>query len=119
MTAQPWEAWAPPLDPPTPGGLPYDQAKQIAAEWWDHEPHECAARQWESYAATLPPTPAVAVVTTGAQSITYGAARPGGDYGLAIERAAWHRSFLDTVTSVPIRKTPQLARRRTLSGRWP
>ena len=27
----PWEAWAPPLDPPAAGGLPYGQAEAIAA----------------------------------------------------------------------------------------
>jgi hypothetical protein len=106
--SQPWEAWAPPLDPPTAGGLPYDQAAAIAADWWASEPHLCAALQWEGYAAMQDPTPAIAVVTTGAQSVTYGTARPGGAYGLAIERAAWHRSFLDTVASVPIRKTPAI-----------
>ena len=104
MTAAPawWESWAPPLDPPVAGGLPYAQAELIASVWWDEDPHEAAAQMWEAYAATLPPTPAIAVVTTGAQSITYGGARPGGDYGLAIARAEWHRSFTGLV-SVPLR----------------
>ena len=28
------------------------------------------------------------------RSITYGGARPGGEYGLAIARAEWHRTFV-------------------------
>jgi hypothetical protein len=101
-TAPDWEAWAPKLDPPTPGGLPYDQAQAIAAAWWAEDPHEAAALMWEAWAATLPPTPAISAVTTGAQSIAYGRAVPGGDYGLAIARAEWHRSFTSG-RSVPLR----------------
>jgi hypothetical protein len=119
VTGQPWETWAPPLDPPTAGGLPYDQAQAIADACWDEQPHLCAALQWEAYAATLPPTPSVAVVTTGAQSITYGAARPGGEYGLAIARAEWHRSFLDELVSVPLRKTPAIGGRERPFNWWP
>jgi hypothetical protein len=96
-----WQAWAPPLDPPTAGGLPEAEAQAIAAAWWDHDPHLCAALQWEAYAATLEQTPAVSMVNTGAQSVAYGAARPGGDFGLAIARAEWHRSFC-TGRSVPL-----------------
>ncbi len=105
----PWEAWAPPLDPPTAGGLPAEQAQLIADQWWAIEPHECAERQWEHYAATLPPTPVVASVTTGAQSVAYSPAQPGGEFGLAVARAAWHRSLLPTLASVPLRVA---ARRR-------
>jgi hypothetical protein len=61
----PWEAWAPKLDPPTSGGLPYDEAAAIAAVWWDEDPHEAAALMWEAYAARLDPTPAVSMVNTG------------------------------------------------------
>jgi hypothetical protein len=60
------------------------------------------ALQWESYAATLPPSAAVSQVATGSQSVTYAPALPSGDYGLAIARAAWHRSFT-TLASVPLR----------------
>ena len=71
MTAGPsWEAWAPPLAPPTDGGLPVDEAQAIADAWWDDEPHLCAALQWEAYAATLPPALAVAQVSTGMQSVS-------------------------------------------------
>ena len=99
----PWQAWAPPIDPPTPGGLPADQAACIADDWWEVSPHLCAAMLWEAYAAMLPPTPAVAAVSTGAQSVSYSPAMPGGDYGLAIARAAWHRSFVfGTLVSVPL-----------------
>jgi hypothetical protein len=57
---------------------------------------------WEAYAATLPPSAAVSQVATGAQSVTYNPALPAGDYGLAIARANWHRSFT-TLASVPLR----------------
>ena len=60
---------------------------------------------WESYAATLPPELAVAQVSTGAQSVSYGRATPGGELGAALTRAAWHRSFTSAV-SVPLRARP-------------
>ena len=103
VTAGPsWESWAPPLAPPADGGLPVEEAEAIAAAWWDDDPHLAAALMWESYAATLPPTPAVSSVTTGYQSVSYGPPTPGGDLGLALARAAWHRSFT-TGVSVPLR----------------
>ena len=43
---------------------------------------------WEAYAAALPPALAVAQVSTGAQSVSYGQATPGGDLGAALARAA-------------------------------
>jgi hypothetical protein len=98
-----WESWAPPLNPPAATGLPYDQAQAIAAAWWHDDPHLCAALMWESYAASLPPAPAVAQVSTGVQSITYGRAIPGGELGMALTRAAWHRGFT-TGLSVPLRR---------------
>jgi hypothetical protein len=97
-----WESWAPPLAPPTTGGLPRDQAQAIADACWDDEPHLAAALMWESYAATLAQTAAVSQVTTGSQSLTYSPAAPGGDFGLAVARAAWHRSFLGGLGSVPL-----------------
>ena len=97
-----WVAWAPPLDPPTPGGLPYEMAAAIADQWWTVSPHLCAALQWEAYAGTLAPTPSVSVVNTGAQSVTYLPARPVGDFGDAMDRAAWHRAFLGDTFSVPL-----------------
>jgi hypothetical protein len=107
MAAGPsWESWAPPLDPPATGGLQLELAGAIADAWWDVDPHLAAALMWESYAATLPPTPAVAQVTTGVQSVSYRPALPGGDYGLAIARAEWHRSFSGAV-SVPLRVAPR------------
>ncbi len=101
--ASSWEAWAPPLAPPADGGLPYDEAQAIADAWWDEEPHLAAALMWESYAATLPPSLPVAQVATGMQSVSYGRAVPGGELGAAVTRAAWHRSFLSTLQSVPLR----------------
>jgi hypothetical protein len=98
-----WRAWAPPLEPPTPGGLPEDQAQGIADDWWDDEPHMAAALMWEAYAALLPPTPVVAQVATGSQSVSYNPPLPGGDYGLALTRAAWHRAFLPTLGSAELR----------------
>jgi hypothetical protein len=93
VTAVPsWERWAPPLDPPAPGGLPLADAVAIAAACWDDDPHLAAAIMWEHYAAQLAPEPAVASVTTGAQSVVYSGAAGGGDFGKATARAAWHRS---------------------------
>jgi hypothetical protein len=104
MTARPpgWRVWSPPLDPPTAGGLPYADAELIADLHWADDPHLCAALMWESYAATLPPGSAVSQVQTGAQSVTYSPAMPGGEYGQAISRATWHRSFLGNLVSVPL-----------------
>lgn len=105
MTTPPpaWEAWAPPLDPPTAGGVPYALAEAIATEWWDVSPHLCAALQWEFYAGMLPPTPAVSSVNTGVQSVSYSPAAPVGEYGAALGRAQWHRSFLvGDLVSVPL-----------------
>jgi hypothetical protein len=53
----PWVAWAPPLDPPTPGGLDLGEAEAIALAYWHDDPHLAAALMWEHYAATLPPAP--------------------------------------------------------------
>jgi hypothetical protein len=105
-----WEAWAPPLSPPASGGLPVDQAEAIAAAWWEEDPHLAAALMWESYAATLPATPTVSQVATGAQSVSYSPAQPAGDYGLALARAAWHRSFT-SAQSIPL-EAPERPRRR-------
>lgn len=98
-----WESWAPPLSPPTADGLPYDTASAIADQLWEASPHLCAALQWEAYAGMLPPMPSVRRVNTGAQLVDYDPPAPTGDYGLAMSRAQWHRSFLaDTMTSLPL-----------------
>ncbi len=102
-----WRAWAPPLDPPTAGGLPEADAEEIAAAYWDDDPHEAAMIMWENYAAMLPPMPTVAQVATGSQSVSYSPPMPGGDYGLAIGRAAWHRSFLGTLRTAPLTVGPR------------
>lgn len=112
--AAPWEAWAPPLDPPATGGLPAADAELIAAAWWHRDPHLCAALMWESYAATLPPASAVSQVQTGAQSVTYSPAAPGGELGAALARAAWHRSHVGTLVSVPLRAVRRSACRAVL-----
>ena len=101
MTPASWESWAPPLDPPTAGGLPYAEAEAIAEAWWNEDPHLCSALQWESYAATLAPELPVSMVTTGGQSVAYGQSIPGGEVGKAISRAQWHRSFTSS-GSVPL-----------------
>jgi len=102
-----WQTWAPPLDPPTAGGLDATTAQCIADTYWSIDAHLCAALQWEAYAATLPPTPVVAAVATGSQSVTYSPAQPGGDYGLALQRAAWHRSFVTgQVLGIPMQLAP-------------
>jgi hypothetical protein len=105
-----WRSWAPPLDPPTAGGLPVDQAGEIAAAYWAGDPHEAAALMWEAYAAGLPPTPTVAQVATGSQSVSYSPPIPGGDYGLAITRANWHRSMAGSLHTVPMVADSPVAR---------
>lgn len=105
MNGIPWQAWAPPLDPPTQPGLPLDYAQSIADAYWATDPHLCAALQWEAYAGMLPPTPSVSQVSTGMQSVAYSPAGPGGDYGLALARAEWHRSFTSLQT-VPLTLAP-------------
>lgn len=101
-----WTAWAPPLDPPTAGGLPADTAQNIADAYWLTDPHLAAAMMWEAYAAMLPPAPAVAQVSTGVQSVSYQPPLPGGDYGLAMGRAAWHRSLRGSAESVALDLAP-------------
>jgi hypothetical protein len=102
VTGIAWQKWAPPLEPPTAGGLPEEEAQRIADAYWDDDPHLAAALMWEAYAAILPPTPTVAQVATGSQSVSYSPPRPGGEYGTAIARAEWHRSFLGTLASAPL-----------------
>jgi hypothetical protein len=101
-----WHSWAPPIDPPTAGGLPEAEAEAIADAWWPGDPHRCAALMWESYAATLPPSAAVSSVSTGAQAVTYNPPLPGGEFGLAVGRAAWHRSMLGSLGSAPLVLAP-------------
>ena len=55
MAALDWTAWAPPLDPPAADGLLAGAAQAVADATWSTDPHLCAALQWESYAAMLPP----------------------------------------------------------------
>jgi hypothetical protein len=106
-SAPPWQLWAPPLDPPTAGGLPVAVAEGIATAYWGQSPHLAAALMWEAYAGMLPPTPAVSSVSTGAQSVAYSPAAPTGAYGLAVARAAWHRSFIaDELVVAPLCKAP-------------
>lgn len=106
MAALGWQAWAPPLDPPTDGGLPVDAAQAIADACWSADPHLCAALQWEAYAAMLPPAPSVAQVSTGVQSVTYSPPMPGGGSGAAMARAAWHRALMGSLASVPLDLAP-------------
>jgi hypothetical protein len=101
-----WQLWAPPLDPPTPGGLPFDTAQMLADATWGTDPHLCAALQWEAYAGMLPPAAAVAQVSTGAQSVSYSPPMPGGDSGLAMARAAWHRSLMSSGIGVELVQSP-------------
>ena len=109
-----WESWAPPLFPPTEGGLPYDVAAAIADAWWPEDRHLCAALQWEAYAATLPPELPVSMVTTGSQSVAYGTPIPGGEMGKAVARANWHRSFTSAGSVPLVTATP----RRAPVGTW-
>ena len=98
-----WESWAPPLFPPTEGGLDRGEAQSIADAWWDEDRHVCAMLMWEFYAATLPPELPVAMVTTGSQAVSYGQPTPGGEVGAALARAQWHRSFV-SAGSAPLHR---------------
>jgi hypothetical protein len=62
-------------------------------------------------------TPTVSQVATGAQSVSYSPALPGGSYGLALARANWHRSFT-TAVSVPLESPMAEARRDLDRHRW-
>jgi len=97
-----WQTWAPPLNPPTAGGLDANTAQAIADATWLTDPHLCAALQWEAYAATLTPSPSYGSVSTGAQSVSYQPPSPGGEYGAAMARAAWHRSLMGSAETVPL-----------------
>ena len=55
----------------------------------------------------------VSPVATGTQSVSYGRAVPGGDLGAAMTRAAWHRSLLSGLVSVPLRAGAQRTRPRS------
>jgi len=77
-------------------------AQAIADATWSYDPHLTAALQWEAYAASLPPAASVAQVSTGAQSVSYSPPLPGGDFGLAMSRAAWHRSLMGSGGSVEL-----------------
>jgi hypothetical protein len=94
-----WQLWAPPLDPPVAGGLPVSVAQSIADATWATDPHMCAALQWEAYAGMLPPMPAVSSVSTGAQSVAYSPPLAGGDFGLAMQRAEYHRKLAGSLTT--------------------
>jgi len=86
------------------GGLDLEMAESIHQAWAGQDPHCAAAEMWEAYAATLPPSPNVAAVSTGVQSVSYSPPMPGGDYGAALARAEWHRSFCrGELISVPTR----------------
>jgi hypothetical protein len=88
----PWQPWAPPLDPPVDGGLPIAVAEGIADQFWLTDWYYAIGLMWEAYAAMLPLTPAVASVSTGAQSVNYDPPAPTGDYGSAIAKAEWYFS---------------------------
>ena len=73
---------------------------------------------WEHYAAILPPSLPVAQVATGMQSVSYGRAVPGGELGAAITRAAWHRSLLSGLISVPLSNAVPHPVTRTRPTTW-
>lgn len=110
-----WELWFPPLDPPVEGGLPRDVAEDLAASWWECDPHLAAALAWETYAAMSPLEPSVRSVQTGVQAVTYES--PGGRWAMAMARAAWHRSMAGGFGSVPLELAP-VGEARELPVNW-
>jgi hypothetical protein len=98
---QGWEAWAPPLNPPDPAGMPREVAQGIADTYWPGEPYICAGLQWQWYALSLKPAPAMSSVSTGVQTVSYANAKSAFD--AAMERAQW---FFDaefgSLVSVPL-----------------
>lgn len=92
-----WELWAPPLDPPTEGGLDRALAERIAEADFDC-PYTAPALMWDAYAAQQAPEPVVASVSTGVQQVTY--AGGSGPSTVARARAEWLRSLCGTVGSV-------------------
>lgn|SRR5215471_783957 len=102
--AIPWQLWAPPLDPPNDDGLPEEIAQEIAYAWWDTDPWLAAAMMWEAFALMQPLTPAVASVSTGAQTVSY--SQPGGRWAWAMARADWFRQQRGGLASVPLEVAP-------------
>ena len=96
-----WMAWAPPLNPPDPAGMPLAVAQGIADEFWPDQPYLTAGLQWQWYALSLPVAPTVTTVSTGVQSVGY--ATGSSPFALAMERAQW---YLDqgqgSLVSVPL-----------------
>ena len=90
------------LPPMSEAGLPQEEAAgmlEAASPDWHHG----LAQVWTAYAGTLPPSPSVSSVNTGAQSVTYSPAAPAGEYGAALARAAWHRAQSGPLGSIPLR----------------
>ena len=99
----PWLAWRPRWTRPRLAaalrrGRPHRRRVLV------DDPHLAAELMWTSYAATLDPEPAVASVTTGAQSVVYSGAAGGGAFGRAVARAQWHHDQRGA-QSVPIELT--------------
>jgi hypothetical protein len=108
------------LDPPDPGGLPADAAQAIADQYWSSDPHLCAALQWEAYAGMLPPAPSVASVSTGVQTVSYQPPMAGGDFGLAMARAQYHRSLMSSMdTAVLVIAAPPVVPGIGTAPAWP
>jgi hypothetical protein len=85
-----------------PAAMDAGRKAEIAAiEGYQDNPHLAAAVAWEEYAATQEVeygAASVVSVSTGAQSVQYGASGPG---SAALARANWHRARAK-VESVPL-----------------
>jgi hypothetical protein len=108
-TTEVWEVWAPPLDPPTEGGVPRQLAYDLADKFWPERPWLFGLLLWQFYAAMLDPSPSVSHVSTGSQSASYSPAQPGGDFGRALARIAFFERMLGDLHSIPLAvEDPQL-----------
>lgn len=88
-----WEAFAPPLDPPTEGGLPRAVAERFAETWWETDPWYAVGLMWDHYAGMCEDPAGAAMVSsvsTGAQTVSYRPVGPVGECARRAARASWY-----------------------------
>jgi hypothetical protein len=96
-----WAALAPPLDPPTDGGVPLAVAQGIADQFWPDHPYLTWGLMWEYYALMQPPVAAVASINTGVQSVAYTGGQSPYDTYMARAQVFFDRA-MGNLVSVPL-----------------